>query len=355
MNRKTTTYNQPPHKVTEVVDGIPVDLVLHERSSDRVETTWWTLSWRTRYSPNGNNRQYYQTKQDGSWTIPAATALDMIRRMEKRGGLDERYFDHRCKQVVPAVVSTDMTPAKRAEAWTRMTAPGEDWGPNPFFVIVSDATDLWKKVMIINTMDNLATFRSITEDPGYGRKKVLRPGEGWWLDNAMMDANVQQMRQFYKSLREYFVSQSGLKEILSRNRSNHVQGGGEGPIHESLKAFIAANPEFALSEPGLRTIEVEYPFPTGDRVDIILEDKDGCPVTVEVEVDCDENELAGPLQCMKYRSLIEYLCHRSISEVRTVLAARSIAKAVQNKCKAYGIEIIEIPTWAEPKVKRKKN
>ncbi len=34
-------------------------------------------------------------------------------------------------------------------------------------------------------------------------KKVLRPGEGWWLDNSMMDANVQQTRAIYAHLRDY--------------------------------------------------------------------------------------------------------------------------------------------------------
>lgn len=150
----------------------------------------------------------------------------------------------------------------------------------------------------------------------------------------------------YAAIHAAFIgSQSNIKTVLKRNRSQHAHDGGEGPIHKSLKEYIAADPETALNEPGLRTIEVEYPFVTGDRIDVLLEDKNGRPVTVEVEVDCDDNELAGPLQCMKYRSLIAYLCEWRVAEVRTVLAARSIAHAVKNRCNEYDIQIVEIPTW----------
>ena len=57
--------------------------------------------------------------------------------------------------------------------------------------------------MIVNTDTDTATFRSITENPDYMPKKVLRPGGGWWLDNSMMDANVQQMMKFCTNLRDF--------------------------------------------------------------------------------------------------------------------------------------------------------
>ena len=68
----TTTYDRQL-EVTPVVDGIPVKLALQERTSAEVEKPWWTLSWRTKYSPDGSNRRFYLTK-DGCWTIPAAIA-----------------------------------------------------------------------------------------------------------------------------------------------------------------------------------------------------------------------------------------------------------------------------------------
>src|ERR1017187_6581220 len=46
---------------------------------------------------------------------------------------------------------------------------------------------------------------------------------------------------------------------------------------------------------------------TGDRIDVLLRDSVGRLLAVEVELDCDGSHLAGPLQCMKYRSMLAYL------------------------------------------------
>ena len=136
----------------------------------------------------------------------ARVALEMIREMEGLGGLDEKYFDHRRRPSFETLVSSQMSPAKRSEALAKMIGPAEDWGADPFFVITSDPNGQWKKVVIVNTDTDIATFRSITENPKYMPKKVLRPGEGWWLDNSMMDANVQQMRALYSNLQTYLAT-----------------------------------------------------------------------------------------------------------------------------------------------------
>jgi hypothetical protein len=150
----------------------------------------------------------------------------------------------------------------------------------------------------------------------------------------------------YEAIHSAFVaSQDNVKSILKRARSVGHFGGGEGRIHKSLKEYIAANPEKALGEDGLRTLEVEYPFATGDRIDVLLQDGNGRLVALEVEVDCDESEVAGPLQCMKYRAMIAYLCGWRVAEVRTVLAARSVSSAVRKRCTPYEIRVIEIPEW----------
>ncbi len=153
----------------------------------------------------------------------------------------------------------------------------------------------------------------------------------------------------YEAIHSAFVtSQRSIETTLKRKRSVGHFEGGEGPTHKSLKEYIAANPEVAFGEEGLCTLEIEYPFATGDRIDILLQDANGRPVTVEVEVDCDDGEVAGPLQCMKYRAMIAYFCEWRVSEVRTALAARSISSRVREQCKAYEIEVIEIPEWPAP-------
>ena len=58
-------------------------------------------------------------------------------------------------------------------------------------------------------------------------------------------------------------------------------GGGEGEEHENLKDYLADNPS-ELGE-GLKLIKKEYTFNLGGRVDILLQDSSGNPVTVEVK------------------------------------------------------------------------
>ena len=200
----TTTYAQEK-KIERVVNGILVTLALQERTNVSEDKPWWVLSWRTRYSPVGQNRRFYFTK-DGCWTIPAVVALEMIEKMEVKGGLDEKYFDHRGQTTIKTMGSTTMTPDEKMDALEGLTGPDEDWGTDPLLVINSDPNERWKKVMIVNSDTDTATFRSITEDPDYMPRKVLRPDVGWCLDNSMLDASVQQMRAFYSNLQNYLSS-----------------------------------------------------------------------------------------------------------------------------------------------------
>jgi len=203
--RQTPTSYDRELEVMSVVDGIPVKLALQQRTSKTEPDPWWTLSWRTKYSAKGSNRRFYLA--DGAcWTIPAKTALDMIDDLEASGGMHQQYFDRRSKSEIEPTVSIELAPQQRTEAFAKVTGPKEDWGNDPFFVITLDPNRNWKKVLIVNTVSGSATFRSITEDPDYMPKKVLRAGAGWWLDNSMMDASVQQMKVFQIHLRQYLVS-----------------------------------------------------------------------------------------------------------------------------------------------------
>lgn len=80
------------------------------------------------------------------------------------------------------------------------------------------------------------------------------------------------------------------------------------------------------------------PFETGDRVDLVLKDDLGRIVAVEIEVDCDVSETAGPLQCMKYRAMLSYKYNRSLEEIRTMPVAHSIHGDLAERCANHGIE-----------------
>lgn len=201
--KANTTYNRHI-EVKRIVSEIPVKLALQERKSPELDEPWWTLSWRTKYSPTGSNRRFYLTKE-GCWTIPAAVALEMIAEMEASGGLSDEYHDLRKWNDFKTQVSTKMTPPEKMIALESIIGPDEDWGKDPFFVINSDPKNQWKKLMIINTDDDIATFRSITTDPNYMPRKELRKGADWWLNNSMQDCNVQQMRIFHLHLSSYLA------------------------------------------------------------------------------------------------------------------------------------------------------
>lgn len=144
----------------------------------------------------------------------------------------------------------------------------------------------------------------------------------------------------HRALLERFLGSYADEELqrLERGRQRPRGGGGEGPVHLALKNAIAADPSGVLGEPGLRLVQVEYAFgATGDCIDVLLKDAHGAYVAVEVEPDCPQDHVAGPLQCMKYRALLAYHFSREPEEVRTILVSHGIHEAVREKAGRYGI------------------
>lgn len=119
--------------------------------------------------------------------------------------------------------------------------------------------------------------------------------------------------------------------------------GGEGATHLALKKQIAANPEVVLQEPGLTFYKEEWALPSGDRIDLVLKDKYHRFVVVEVEVDCPTTEVVGPLQCLKYRTMLGYLFERPLEEIRSILVAHTIPLSLRQKIARYAIESVEVP------------
>ncbi len=147
----------------------------------------------------------------------------------------------------------------------------------------------------------------------------------------------------FEQLKAVFDRSVEEQEIEQNNRAGHARGpGGEGPAHLALKQRIAANPARILDEPGLKLVQIEWSFPTGDRIDVLLKDRYGRFVAVEVEVDCDERELIGPLQCMKYRAMLAYYFNRPLDEFRTILVAHSIHGNVRLRCNRHNVEHISV-------------
>ena len=116
--------------------------------------------------------------------------------------------------------------------------------------------------------------------------------------------------------------------------------GGERQPHQNLKNYLADNPS-QLGE-GLKWVETEHPFESGYRVDILLEDSSGKPVTVEVETHIPSGNDVGVLQALKYKHLAAVEYKLPCEQVRSILAAPKIPDDVKAKCTHLGIEPKEV-------------
>lgn len=126
-------------------------------------------------------------------------------------------------------------------------------------------------------------------------------------------------------------------------RTPHAEGGPESDAHRLLKEYVANDPAVALHEDGLRTVHVEYAFPTQDRADLVLEDRFGRIIGAEVEVDCERNHVCGILQAVKYRRMLEVLGDRVHNDGRAMLIAYTVAPEVRAVCARYEVEVHEVP------------
>lgn len=126
-------------------------------------------------------------------------------------------------------------------------------------------------------------------------------------------------------------------------RGGHSPGGtGESSAHRDLKLLVADDPASLLGEMGLTTVSVEYPFATGDRADIVLTDQYGRIIGVEIEPSVTFKDVAGPLQAIKYRRMLEWTTDRVPGDSRSFLVAYSISDAMKERCRSYSIECYEV-------------
>lgn len=132
-------------------------------------------------------------------------------------------------------------------------------------------------------------------------------------------------------------------------------GGGESDTHLFLKEYVAANPATAIGEQGLKTLGVEYPFPPGDRADIVLTDIHNRVVAVEIEPSVGSSEDIGPLQAIKYRYMLEWVTKRAPGDSRAILIAHSIHKSIRKVCDIYGVECVEVDKREVAKWRKSQN
>jgi hypothetical protein len=149
-----------------------------------------------------------------------------------------------------------------------------------------------------------------------------------------------------KILKAFNKNQPPETKSIKRDPRHYVPRGrgkgGEGPVHKKLKERVAADPSGVLGEKGLTCLQMEYPFPTSDRADIILRDCENRNVAVEIEEIVDIDNIAGVLQAVKYSRMYAVERRRMFEEVRAFLVAHQITDKVKDLCKQYGIETFVI-------------
>jgi hypothetical protein len=94
-----------------------------------------------------------------------------------------------------------------------------------------------------------------------------------------------------------------LRDVLPQGGHIGTYGsGGESAAHKLLKQYVAAHPLGLGFSPEAQA-HVEYPFVTGDRVDVLFENHRPDRTVVGVEIEGERNVCVGVLQAIKYRSL----------------------------------------------------
>ena len=118
-------------------------------------------------------------------------------------------------------------------------------------------------------------------------------------------------------------------------------GGGEGKEHKAMKEYIAAHPE-TIGIKGVLAFDTEHVLPSGDRLDVYFELKDGDRVAVEVKPSTspDDDISRGIFQCVKYKAVMEAVKAVTYGnyEIKTLLVCGGLMSG-QNKQLAEGLGV----------------
>lgn len=117
-------------------------------------------------------------------------------------------------------------------------------------------------------------------------------------------------------------------------------GGGESEAHRKLKEYVAAHPE-EIGLPKSSVSSIEFPYLSGDQVDIKFDIPGGKAAVVEIET---IDTLPGAHQCIKYRALLEAAIGHSINSghVEAILVAHKFDDATRTFATHYNIRLVQM-------------
>lgn len=125
--------------------------------------------------------------------------------------------------------------------------------------------------------------------------------------------------------------------------TSRKSGSGESEAHKSLKIRIAQQPEL-IGVTAVISRAIEHQYPSGDRVDLMLESDGSLWTVVEVELDGLVETVTGLFQAVKYRALQQaVLCtEKRKGYVSAILAAHSIPQEVKKLASMLDVETVEV-------------
>ena len=212
-------------------------------------------------------------------------------------------------------------------------------------------TDSSSNINNISSSDTRTPTKSITTQPTDGEPECETPRvhEKSETENGSDDSEINdsetptyQSRPGGNRTRQQYGHRSHTPNRSRGTGYSAGGGGGEGEEHRTLKEDLAGNPS-QLGE-GLTLVRTEYEFESGDRVDILLQDSFGNPVTVEVKPYILSESYGEVWQAVRYKHIaaVQYKLS-SCKQVRSILAAPEIPDDVKAKCRELGIEPFEKP------------
>lgn len=107
------------------------------------------------------------------------------------------------------------------------------------------------------------------------------------------------------------------------DQAARYRAGGESEAHRRLKLAIANDPTLVSLPRTSRCVGVEYPLPSGDLLDILLQHRQRqYAIEVKSAVSDRADVIRGMFQCVKYRAVLEAwtLCQHDTKDVDVILA-----------------------------------
>ncbi|MCI0563764.1 MAG: hypothetical protein MN733_35265 [Nitrososphaera sp.] len=238
------------------------------------------------------------------------------------------------QKVVRLNLSIKATPSKVSDWFyfpsVNMAGPSRFIGYKDMSALRYDIEELWGG----QTQDHLTK-------PGWFRQ--MEPGEPLYEEARKA---VERLVRLYnpwslpRSGAKYFVltEENNQNAQIRLNRQKYGASYGEGITHKRLKEWCCANPDALSVHAPVITYCDNYPFPSGDRPDILFECSGTNRVVVEIETN---SPLPGFYQVIKYKALAAVDLEQDIgsSNIRGILVAWEFPTQVKELADKYGVEL----------------